>query len=354
VQQVILLVYYLRNFRKNKKYGAKIEYNEAFDALVLGTFQNYTANNAIYINRVYGNVGLGGLNNGSVYKLYVYGRAYNTYGTWEASDRRYKEDIKDITIEASKLKQLKGVSYKKKVSVPEFFNQSNDSLKLLSKQPSIDTTKYNKTDSGKYPKPIVPERSYGFIAQDVQKIFPDLVIQDENGYLAINYTGFIPMIVESYKEQQSTLDSLKENNVKKDVEIKNLNLQMEDLKARIEKLELQLKDCCSGVKKNTTKSYQIVTSTPTGQIDNELKLYQNTPNPFTQNTVINYYLPEGTQNAMICIYDMNGVQLKCTQLYNKGNSSISINGSELKAGMYMYSLIADGQLVDTKRMVLTN
>ena len=82
-------------------------------------------------------------------------------------------------------------------------------------------------------------------------------------------------------------------------------------------------------------------------------LYQNSPNPFSDDTKIEYYLAEGTKNAMICIYDMEGTQLKCIPLHHKGNGNISINGNEFNAGMYMYALIADGNAIDTKRMILT-
>ena len=56
---------------------------------------------------------------------------------------------------------------------------------------------------------------------------------------------------------------------------------------------------------------------------------------------------------MICIYDMNGTQLKCIPLNINGYGNITINGSELKAGMYIYTLIDDGQLIENKRMILT-
>ena len=51
---------------------------------------------------------------------------------------------------------------------------------------------------------------------------------------------------------------------------------------------------------------------------------------------------------------MQGVQIKSIQVNNRGKDSEIINGAELKAGMYFYTLIADGQEVDTKRMILTN
>jgi flagellar hook assembly protein FlgD len=81
-------------------------------------------------------------------------------------------------------------------------------------------------------------------------------------------------------------------------------------------------------------------------------LKQNYPNPFSESMRINYYLPDDIQKATIYIYDMNGKQLKSIPLNQKGNGSITIKGSELKAGMYMYALITDGQIIDTKRMIL--
>ena len=44
------------------------------------------------------------------------------------------------------------------------------------------------------------QKQFGLIAQDVQVIYPELVYQDPEGYLAINYTGLIPLLIESIKE----------------------------------------------------------------------------------------------------------------------------------------------------------
>ena len=50
---------------------------------------------------------------------------------------------------------------------------------------------------------------------------------------------------------------------------------------------------------------------------------------------------------------MQGTLLKTVNLSNTGKGSIIINGGELNAGMYMYSLVANGKEIDTKRMILT-
>ncbi|MFV0606045.1 MAG: hypothetical protein ACK5NK_09415 [Niabella sp.] len=50
---------------------------------------------------------------------------------------------------------------------------------------------------------------------------------------------------------------------------------------------------------------------------------------------------------------MTGTQLKTINLNQKGSGSEVISGSEFTAGMYLYSLVCDGKLVDTKQMLLT-
>lgn len=59
------------------------------------------------------------------------------------------------------------------------------------------------------------------------------------------------------------------------------------------------------------------------------------------------------KNALLCVYYMNGKQLRQIALSSRGRSSVSIAGSELSAGMYLYCLIVDGKLINTRRMVLT-
>ena len=52
---------------------------------------------------------------------------------------------------------------------------------------------------------------YGLIAQEVQKEFPEMVIREDDGYLAIDYIQMIPVLVECIKELKIEIDSLKSN-----------------------------------------------------------------------------------------------------------------------------------------------
>src|SRR4030095_2999906 len=82
------------------------------------------------------------------------------------------------------------------------------------------------------------------------------------------------------------------------------------------------------------------------------RLIQNAPNPFRESTSINYYLPQNKNNATIEIVSANGQLTKSIPLTQKGNGQISLNSSELSAGIYFYTLKVDGVKVDSKQMVM--
>ncbi len=82
------------------------------------------------------------------------------------------------------------------------------------------------------------------------------------------------------------------------------------------------------------------------------KLYQNNPNPFTERTLIRFRLPEEAKNAFIYIFDMTGKMLRQIPV-DSTMQSVTVNGYELSEGMFLYSLVVNGQEIDTKRMILT-
>ncbi len=165
-----------------------------------------------------------------------------------------------------------------------------------------------------------PLRS-GFLAQDLQIVFPDLVVEREKG-LAIKSLELIPYLVEAIKEQQEKIESLQ--------------TQLEDLSA-------------TPIQKSAAISDPIAMR----QIDVDSELFQNSPNPFTDITTIKFTLSENVNQAVIYIFDMIGKQLKSYTLKEYFGGEINIEGGELDAGLYMYSLVADGNVVGTKQMLLT-
>ena len=50
---------------------------------------------------------------------------------------------------------------------------------------------------------------------------------------------------------------------------------------------------------------------------------------------------------------MSGKQIRKIQISERGTSAISVTAADLSEGMYLYSLIADGMIVNTKKMILT-
>ena len=165
---------------------------------------------------------------------------------------------------------------------------------------------------------------YGLVAQEVKEEFPDLVYTDSNGMLSVNYIELIPLLISTVKQQ---------------------NAQIKEQDLRISELEKPL-----GGK---TRSARHAASSPEAMEATEAVLLQNTPNPFSEQTEIGYTLPNDVQDAAIYIYDMQGVQLQKHELASRGSGTLAISGGTLRAGMYLYSLVADGKLIDTKRMILT-
>ncbi len=50
----------------------------------------------------------------------------------------------------------------------------------------------------------------GFIAQEVQKVFPDLVEEMEDGHLGVNYLGFSTLAIQAINEQQEIISDLEQ------------------------------------------------------------------------------------------------------------------------------------------------
>ncbi|MBQ2970781.1 MAG: tail fiber domain-containing protein [Bacteroidaceae bacterium] len=166
--------------------------------------------------------------------------------------------------------------------------------------------------------PMLRNKHYGLIAQELQDIYPNLVDEGQDGYLAINYTEIIPLLIRSIQELNAKLE------------------QYENGGDPVYKAQTRTADA------EATAIDAIVTT-----------LYQNTPNPFTESTLIRCDVADDVVKADLYIYNMNGEQIAEYAVTERGETGITIDGGSLNAGMYLYALIADGQVIDTKRMILT-
>jgi hypothetical protein len=87
-------------------------------------------------------------------------------------------------------------------------------------------------------------------------------------------------------------------------------------------------------------------------VTNELRLYQNMPNPFKQETLIGFELPEAGA-ATLNIYDVSGKLLKQIEgEYAKGYNSISLSEDGLSPGLLHYQLIAEAG-IKTRKMLFS-
>lgn len=52
---------------------------------------------------------------------------------------------------------------------------------------------------------------YGLLAQEVQKLFPELVHEDKAGYLSVNYIELIPLLIQAVQELSAEVEKLKKD-----------------------------------------------------------------------------------------------------------------------------------------------
>lgn len=163
---------------------------------------------------------------------------------------------------------------------------------------------------------IDPDKTHvGLIAQELRELFPTLVEEGQDGYLAVNYVELVPLLIHSIQELNQKIEILEKNANRRSALGTGINEN--------EKMAL---------KKNV--------------------LYQNMPNPFKEQTTIQFELTNDVKDAAICVFDMQGKML-LNKPISSGMESISINSHELGKGIFLYSLIVNGQEIDTKKMVIS-
>ncbi len=252
-------------------------------------------------------------------------------GITALSDGRFKKNIKEAASGLEFIKLLKPVTYNYNIKALNAHRSPGGNTNLASKISS--TLKTSELDEAAISQ---KERILftGLIAQDVEAAsikvgynFSGLYKpkNDKDSY-GLNYTDFIVPLIKAAQELSMKNDSLVE--------------QIAQLNDRLNKMEKLL-----GITNNNQNSSSGLLSSA--------KLYQNAPNPFNQTTLINYYIPENTRSASIQITDINGMTIKSVSVNSKGNGQLTLATSQLNSGTYTYSLIIDGALIDTKRMILT-
>ena len=158
------------------------------------------------------------------------------------------------------------------------------------------------------------KQHYGLDAEQLEEIFPDLVYANEDGTKSINYVEMVPVLVQAIKELSAKVEALEGGKaVKKAKEATGIN---------------------------TAESVKV------------LSLGQNKPNPFSTATDIEVSVPENVQTAFLYIYDLQGKKVQQVDITARGKQTIKVDAANLAEGMYLYSLIADGKVVETRRMIV--
>jgi hypothetical protein len=208
------------------------------------------------------------------------GYAVNWYGV---SDVRLKTNIKKIENPFQIINSLNGYLYN--------FKTNNDlGIKL----------------------PV--EQQSGLLAQEIEKVFPTAIKQNSDGYLSVNYSSLIPVLIEGLKQ-------LEEENIK-------LNRRIKEIEAVDEKQDII-------------------------SLNNIGRLNQNKPNPFYQETVFSYQINNEYNHAEIKIFDLSG-KLKESITIPMDSLSVTYANNNLLPGIYAYTLFVDGLSVDTKTLVITD
>lgn len=246
------------------------------------------------------------------------------------SDQSIKTNVADLSGSLQKVLDMRGVTY-------EWEGSSHPNLEL---------------DSNAH---------IGFIAQEIHAIDPLLTFMDEDTLMHVEYDKVVPILAEAIselnstvEEQDSLIDVLQNENQAQQTEIDDLNARL-----------TQLENCLSGIlpflcqmnnsaiqptQENVQEQLRAAINVTLSNRNNII-LNQNVPNPFAESTVITFSIPATVQKAQIHFYDGTGKLINSVEIVERGNGQLNVFANDLSSGVYTYSLVADGQIVATKRMM---
>ena len=117
----------------------------------------------------------------------------NAVSNYNSSDARLKTNIIDVKEDAiSKLKELHPVQFQWQ-QVEDVITVDTVTIKTPHFSSDVD----------------LEQKHYGLMAQDVQKLFPELVKEDGYGYLSVNYIELIPLLIQAVQELSTEVMELK-------------------------------------------------------------------------------------------------------------------------------------------------
>jgi hypothetical protein len=290
-------------------YFAGVNSNAITNSTAIGYFANATASNQVW------------LGNSSVTAVWTYG------GYFSASDARFKRNVKEDVPGLEFIKQLRPVSYNYDINglnAKTGVNEAKEKAMALAKENGGAVQEDESASKATAAAIAAKEKKKysGFLAQEVDAAAKKMNYdfsgvykpQNDKDLYGLNYSEFVVPLVKAVQE---------------------LSNKNDELQARIDKLEALLKTSTGNSVKITNAS-----------------LDQNVPNPVKNSTVIAYTLPPKFTSASIVISDAAGKRLKTVTVNGLGRGTVNVDVSALASGNYQYSLYSDGQIIDTKKLVI--
>ncbi|MBK8532917.1 MAG: tail fiber domain-containing protein [Flavobacteriales bacterium] len=208
-----------------------------------------------------------------------------------------------------------------------------------------------------------PGRQLGLMAPEVQEVLPELVervpipaeydttgtmVAEATSHLAINYNGFIPVLIAAVKEQQQTISEVTASVAQEASEMQDLRNLVEEQRTRLDQMEQLLAACCANPDGSRALPTQDTEEGPLNDTEGDRKL-RIQPNPFSESTTV-FYLLERSGRSQLMANSADGKQLRVLQEANleSGSYQYEWNTSDLAAGTYYVTLLLDGQPVVKK------
>lgn len=198
---------------------------------------------------------------------------------------------------------------------------------------------------------------YGIVAQEMQQVLPSTVMtgskkfrpndKKATEFLMFNPNDLIYSGLNAIKELDEENQVLKNKVAASEAKIANLEekvAQNETLEARVVQLEQLLTQM---INQGEDAPLSMRATSLTGA-----SLSQNAPNPLHESTDIDYILPEEYTVAALVIQDLNGRQIAQFDLQDAvGKITFRPKNYGIRTGTYVYSLVIDGNIADSKKMV---